>query len=173
MRRIRLAAIGIMPALVGLLALSACAAVPATPTVPPDFGLMTPTGVESVSIRQSPPGLTDAEFRQLIAQGMESAMPGSEVNGSLNAPYPTRRIVWHVNGTAQQGVSRLVVNAFDGPRPFAYEDRVVDNSAPPFELEAAITSMTRRLATDLNERDSRAATARTPATEAPLSEAAG
>jgi hypothetical protein len=34
----------------------------------------------SVSIRQWPPELTDAEFKQVIEQGMELAMPGCEMN---------------------------------------------------------------------------------------------
>jgi hypothetical protein len=69
---------------------------------------------------------------------------------------------------AQRGVSRLVVNAFDGSNPFAYEEQVVDDSAPTGALESVIASMTRRLAVAL---DVTAAAARF--NEAPKSENAG
>ncbi len=150
----RVARSWVKPVLAGALAVSACDTSSGTLAMPPDFEFMTPTGIASVSIRQWPAELSDAEFKGLIAQGMESAMPGSEMDDRPSAPYPTRRIVWHVNSMAQRGVSRLMVNAFDGPDPFAYEEQMVDNSAPTGVLESAITSMTHRLALALDRHDS-------------------
>jgi hypothetical protein len=96
-----------------------------------------------VSIRELPSEMADAEFEQLVAAGMVSAMPGRLVNGPARIPFPTRRIVWHVNPVASRGVVRLVVNVFDGSNAFAYEEQVVDNGAPRIVIESAIASMTR------------------------------
>jgi hypothetical protein len=125
---------------------------------PPNFELMTPTGLAGVSIRESPPRLTDAEFQLLVEQGMQAAMPGSTAAGSAMGPFPTRRFVWHVNPVPARGVSRVVVNVFDGAVPFAYEQEVVDNSVPDAVLESAVASMTRRLVLTLEERGSHAPT---------------
>jgi hypothetical protein len=135
----------------GSIAVSACTGSPVTLATPPDFELETPAGIASVSIRESPPGTTDAGFERLVASGMESEMPGSLVKGPMVAPFPTRRIVWHANPTAAPGVSVLIVNVFDGSYPFAYQQQVVANDAPPGVLVSAIASMTSRLAVDLHQ----------------------
>jgi len=140
----------------GSIALSACTGSPATLATPPGFEVETPAGIASVSIRESPPGTTDAQFERLVASGMESDIPGSLVRGPVIAPFPTRRIVWHANPMAARGVSLLVVNVFDGSHPFAYEQQVVANDAPPGVLVSAIASMTSRLAMDLDQGNPRA-----------------
>ena len=48
----------------------------------------------------------------------------------IERPFPSRRIVWHVTSSAARGMSRLVVNVFDGVNPYAYEQETVSNSAP-------------------------------------------
>jgi hypothetical protein len=140
----------------GSLVVSACTGSPATLATPPNFELQTPAGIASVSIRESPPGTTDAEFERLVASGMESDMPGSLVKGPVTAPFPTRRIVWHATPMAARGTSLLIVNVFDGSYPFAYEEQVVANDAPPGALVSAIASMTSRLAADLDRDNPRA-----------------
>jgi len=135
----------------GSIAVSACTGSPATLATPPAFELRTPAGIASVSIRESPPGTTDAEFERLVASGMESDMPGSLVKGPVIAPFPTRRIVWHANPMAVRGVSLLTVNVFAGSSPFAYQQQVVANDAPLGVLVSAIASMTSRLAVDLDQ----------------------
>jgi hypothetical protein len=146
----------LVTALVGLITVSACTGSPATLALAPDFELETPVGIAGVSIRESPSGMTDAEFEQLVAHGMVSAMSGSLVNVPVRAPFPTRRIVWHVTPVAPRGVERLVVNVFDGSDAFAYEEQVVDNSAPRIVIESAIASITSRLAEAISQHDLRA-----------------
>jgi hypothetical protein len=113
----------------------------------PDFEVMTPEGMASVSIRQSLPNQTDAEFQRMVMAGMQSAMPGRFVGQPVSAPFPTRRIVWHVNPMAARGVSRLFVNVFDGATPVAYEQDTVSNSAPRGTITHVVASMTTRLVT--------------------------
>ena len=147
--------IGLGAVCAGLM-LSACAGSTATLAIPPDFEMMTPAGISSVSVRRPPPAMTDADFERLVAAGMLSATPGSQMNGPMATPSPTRRIVWHASSMAPRGVFRLVVNVFDGSVRFAYEEQVVDNSAPSNVLESAIASLTRRLLVAIDQHDSRA-----------------
>lgn len=140
----------------GSIAVSACTGSPATLATPPNFELETPAGIASVSIRESPPGTTEAEFTRVVASGMESDMPGSLVEGPMIAPFPTRRIVWHSDPMAARGVSLLTVNVFDGSSPFAYQQQVVANDAPPGMLVSAIASMTSRLTMASDQSHSRA-----------------
>jgi hypothetical protein len=119
--------IGLIVACAGLMAISACTGSPATLATPPDFELMTPSGISSVSTREPPPDMTDAEFAKEVAKAMELALPGSRVKAPVIPPYPSRRIVCHAN-RAERGVYRLVVNAFDGSVSFAYEEQVVDKA---------------------------------------------
>src|SRR5437870_1462977 len=56
-----------------LLGLAACTGSPASVASRPDFEVMTPAGLANVSIRQSPPGMTDAEFARFVLAGMERA----------------------------------------------------------------------------------------------------
>jgi hypothetical protein len=112
-------------------------------------------GITGVSIRESPSGMTDAEFERLVAHGMVSAMAGRLVDGPAKMPFPTQRIVWHVNPVVPRGVERLLVNVFDGSDVFAYEEQVVDNSAPRIVIESAVASMTKSLALALYQHDHR------------------
>jgi hypothetical protein len=98
--------------------------------------------------------MTDAEFTQVVARGMETAMPGSLTPTST--PYPTQRIVWHVNPMAGRGVTRLFVNVFDGPDSFAYEQQVLGNNARPAVLRSAVASMTNQLMAEVDRHDARA-----------------
>jgi hypothetical protein len=132
-------------ALASLIGLSACTGSPATLESQPDFEVTTRIGVATVSIRESLPGMTDSEFAQSVRRGMERSAPGSVLAGPVEAPFPRLRIVWHVNPIAPRGVSRLLVNIFDGSVPFAYEQQVVSNSAPMTATTSAIASTSRRL----------------------------
>jgi hypothetical protein len=77
---------------------------------------------------------------------MEHAAPGAVLPDPLHAPFPSFRIVWHVNPNGPHGsTSKLVVNLFKDSTPFAYERAVVDNSAPPSAITGTVESMTRRL----------------------------
>jgi hypothetical protein len=138
-----------MRALLLLYGLAACTGSPATLALQPDFEVTTPAGITSVSIRQSPPGMTDAEFTQLVKAGMEGAARGSVIAGRVEPPFPSQRIVWHVNLSASRGISRLVVNVFDGPNPYAYEQETVTNSAPTAVITSAVESMSERLLADV------------------------
>ncbi len=100
--------------------------------------------------------MTTAEFTRVTARGMREAMPGSVMMTPMTAPFPTRRIVWHVNPVAARGVVRLVVNAFDGSGPFAYEQQSVDNSAQADVIQSTIAEMTIRLNSALDQRYSHA-----------------
>lgn len=134
-------------------ALSACTGSPATLALQPSFVVATATGPDSVSIREAPPGMTFANFEQAVRSGMVSAMPASQPTPPI-VPYPPRRIVWHVNSMPpHEGESQLVVNAFDGPTPFAYEAQTVDNDAPPEAIESTVESMTQRLIGELDRHD--------------------
>jgi hypothetical protein len=136
-------------ALLLLSGLAACTGSPATLALQPDFEVMTPAGIASVSIRQSPPGMTAAEFTPLVKAGMESATRGGVIPGRVEPPFPSQRIVWHVNLSASRGVSRLVVNVFDGANPYAYEQETVINSAPTTVITSAVESMSQRLLPDV------------------------
>lgn len=147
--------LSVLPLLAALPVLG-CASSAETLALPPAFEVTTPTGMASVSIRESPPGMTNAEFTQIVARGMESAMPGSLVTTPTSMPYPTQRIVWHVNPMAGRGVTRLFVNVFNGPDAFAYEQQVLGNNAPPVVLRSAVASMTNQLMAEVDRHDARA-----------------
>jgi hypothetical protein len=134
-------------ALAGLLVTLGCTGSSYTLAMAPDFAVMTPEGMAGVSIRETLPDLTDAEFQQVVMAGMASAMPGHVVRQSLSAPFPKRRIVWHVNPMAARGVSRLFVNVFDGATPVAYEQDTLSNGAPNGTITRVVASMTTRLVT--------------------------
>ena len=145
-------------ALASLLATAGCTGSPYTVAMTPDFEMMTPEGVASVSIRESLPNLTDAEFQRVVMTGMQSAMPGRIVEQPVAAPYPTRRIVWHVNPMAERGVSRLFVNVFDGATPVAYEEDTVSNGAPRGAITQVVASLTTRLVSRYARLESQART---------------
>jgi hypothetical protein len=145
-------------ALASLLATVGCTGSPYTVAMTPDFEVMTPEGVASVSIRQSLPNLTDAEFQRVVMTGMAAAMPGRVVEQPVSEPYPTRRIVWHVNPTAAPGVSRLSVNVFDGATPVAYEQDTVSSGAPRGAITQVVASLTTRLVNRYARLGSRAGT---------------
>jgi hypothetical protein len=132
--------------LTALICPAACTGSPATLAQPADFAMKTSTGIASVSVRETLPSFTDDEFAQLVQSGMERAAPGALIQGRVPAPGPRLRIVWHTDPIATRGVSRLVVNVFNGTTPFTYEQAVVDNSAPPATVVRTIQSMTGRLA---------------------------
>ena len=88
---------------------------------------------------------------------MERAAPGAVLPGPVEAPFPMRRIVWHVIPIVPGGASRLVVNIFDGSVPVAYEQEVVTNSAPTATITYAIESATRRLIASYTHPDANAA----------------
>jgi hypothetical protein len=136
-------------ALLLLSGLAACTGSPATLALQPDFEVMTPAGIASVSIRQSPPGMTDAEFTQLVKASMEGAARGGLIAARVEPPFPSRRIVWHVNLSPSRGISQVVVNVFDGANPYAYEQETVTNSAPTAVITSAVESMSERLLADV------------------------
>jgi len=132
-------------ALVSLLGSAACTGSPETLALPPDFEVKTSEGIAGVGIRGSLPGMTDSEFAQLVRTGMGRAAPGSVLPGPVKAPFPQCRIVWHVNPSADPGVSTLTANIFDRSAPVAYEQEVVTNNAPTSAITYAIESVTGRL----------------------------
>jgi hypothetical protein len=136
-------------ALLLLCGLASCAGSPRTLALQPDFEVKTPAGVASVSIRESPVGMTDEEFAQLVMAGMERAARGSVIAGRVGPPFPFQRIVWHVNLSAQRGVSRLVVNVFDGASPYAYEQDTISNGSPAAVITSVVESMSKRLLADV------------------------
>jgi hypothetical protein len=119
----------------------------------PDFEVTTLAGTASVGIREPLPGLTYDESEQLLRAGMASVTRVRSDDVSMAPPYPERRIVWHVTPTGGRGTSRIAVNIFVGSVPVAYEQQVVDNSAPRRALTFAIASLTRRLITQYTEHD--------------------
>jgi hypothetical protein len=131
---------------VTLIGPAACTGSPTTLALQPDFAMATSEGLTSVSIRNALPGMSDHEFAHIVRTGMESAAPGAVFSDPVNAPFPQFRIVWHVNPNGSHGsTSKLVVNIFKDSTPFAYEQAVVDNSAPPSAITGTVESMTRRL----------------------------
>lgn len=135
---------------------------PRTLTSRPDFAVMTPAGIARVSIRQAPFGMTDAEFTRLVRAGMKRAAYRSVSSDLIGPPYPSQRIVWHVNSSIPRPVSRLVVNVFDNADPYAYEECIVSNDASPAMITSVVESMTERLLGDV--------AARTNAREQPVSQ---
>jgi hypothetical protein len=146
-------AIAAEPACIGavvlLFGVAACTGSPASLASPPDFEVMTQAGVASVSIRESPPEMTRAEFTRLVEAGMKHGVLDA---GRIEPSFPSRRIVWHVNPSASRGMSRLVVNVFDGASPYAYEQETVPSGAPTAEVRSAIESMSSRLMADIAAR---------------------
>jgi hypothetical protein len=136
-------------ALLFLSGLASCTGSPATFAVPPNFEITTPAGVAGVCIRTSPPGMTDAEFTHMVRTGMERETDNSIMAPALVPPLPTRRIVWHVNQSPPNPVSRLVANVFDGRTPFAYEQETISNDTPKAAITAAVKSMSERLMTKI------------------------
>jgi hypothetical protein len=133
-------------AVMALLGPAACTGSPTTLALQPDFAMATSEGVTSVSVRNSLPGMTDNEFARVVRTGMERAAPGAVLSDPVHAPFPQFRIVWHVNPNGPRGsTSKLVVNIFNKSTPFAYEQAVVNNSAPPSAITGTVESMTRRL----------------------------
>jgi hypothetical protein len=89
--------------------------------------------------------MTDSEFAQLVEAGMTRAASGSVITGPVAAPFPERRIVWHVNPGMGRGVSVLMVNIFDGSVPVSYKQEVVANDASAATIEATVDVLTTRL----------------------------
>ncbi len=131
--------------LVSPIGLAACTGSPATLALRPAFEVESPNGIASVSVRGSWPGMTDSEFVQLVKAGMARAASGSVISGPVDAPFPERRIVWHVNPGIGRGVSVLMVNIFDGSVPVSYKQEVVANDASAATIEATIELLTTRL----------------------------
>lgn len=129
--------------------LASCTGSPATIALQPAFQVMTPAGPASVSIREAPPGMTDAEFIRLVRQAMQAGAHGSVIPRPVRPPFPVLRIVWHVEPSDSRGMSQVTVNVFNGARPFAYEQERVDASAPTMVLASAVQSMCQRLLSDM------------------------
>jgi hypothetical protein len=132
---------------------SACTGSQATLALRPDFDITTLAGPASVSIRETPPEMTFAEFEQAVSAGMQSARPTCGQTTPVAAPFPARRIVWHVYPIFPRGTSRLVVNVFDGSVPTVEAQDVIDNTAPRSSIEYAVRTLTRRLMAKLDQRD--------------------
>jgi len=137
------------------LVVSACTGSPATLALPPEFDVATSAGPASVSIRETPPEMTFTEFKQAVSVGMQSAMPICAQTTTV-APFPTRRIVWHVYPIFPRGASRLVVNVFDGSAATVEAQQVIDNTVPRSSIEYAVRVLTRRLMAKLDQRDKQA-----------------
>lgn len=140
--RARARAFNVALALVGLLSLAACTGSPATLALRPAFEVKTPDGVAGVHIREPLPGMTDSEFEELVRAGMSRAAPGSVLPGRAEAPFPRRRIVWHVSPDVGRGISTLTVNIFDGSVPVAYDQELIPNDARSAMVEAVIQRLT-------------------------------
>jgi hypothetical protein len=149
--RSRASAVGL--ALVLLFGPAACTGSPSTLALQPDFEVMTAAGVASVSIRGSFPGTTDAEFMRSVKTGMEGAIPVDVLGKPIRPPFPSHRIVWHVNPSNSQATSRLIVNVFDGSVAYAYEQEDLENDAPPEVITSAVRWMSERLLADIAAHD--------------------
>ncbi len=90
--------------------------------------------------------MSDSEFARIVRLGMERAARGTVVLDPIRAPFPQLRAVWHVNANDPRGsTSKLVVNIFNGPTPFACAQEVLSNNAPPDMIEDTVETMTRQL----------------------------
>jgi hypothetical protein len=127
------------------ISLTACTGSPGTLALQPSFEVATPAGLASVSIRETPPSMTDREFLRLIEAGMEQAAPGCVSTQPVNPPYPRLRIVWHVEPEPPEATSKIAVNVFDGGGPFAIEQAIVTHDASGPMLTDTIRSMSGRL----------------------------
>ena len=133
-----------------------CTGSPATVALKPAFEVTRTGGPAGVSIRESPPDMTFAEFEDAVRTGMQPAMPEVLQQTCVAAPFPDRRIVWHVYPIFPRGTSRLVVNVFNGSVPFEHAQQVIDNSAPPSTIVYAVRTLTGRLAAQLDKHDAQA-----------------
>ena len=136
-------------ALLLLSSLAACTVAPATVAVQPDFEVMTPAGAAHVSMRQPLPGMTSAQFAQLVAAGMQRALRESPITDRAEPTSSSQRIVWHDDLDDSRGFSRLIVNVFDGANPYAYEQATVSNDASPAEITSTVGTMFVRLLADI------------------------
>jgi hypothetical protein len=128
------------------IALSGCTGSPATLAMKPDFDMVTPGGVVSVSVREALPGMPDNEFRDVVMTGMEHGCSCAAVASRPTGPYPERRIVWHVtSNTASLGVSTVAANIFNGSVPFASAQAVVPDGIESGALIDTVASITRQL----------------------------
>jgi hypothetical protein len=141
----RLRSLSRVLALVALLLPASCTGSPETLALQPDFAMTTTTGLVGVNVRGSVPGVTDRAFVQMVRTGMARAAPDAVVPSPAQAPFPRCHIVWHVQPDGPDGASRLVVNIFNASGPFAYEQAVVEDSAPRPVIVHVIESMTTRL----------------------------
>jgi hypothetical protein len=152
-RRLRTWTVGLMFL---LLFQTGCAGSPATLRLPPDFEVVTPAGIASVSIRQPLPGMTDTESVHLIRTAMESAAPGSVLSAPVKPPFPVLRIVWHVQPMPPRAGSRVVVKVFAGSIPFTYDLETVDDDAPVADTEWAVRLLSKQLLTTIDVQATRA-----------------
>jgi hypothetical protein len=143
--------LSVASAILSVLTPVACTGLPANLSMRPDFEVATSVGTASVSIREPLPGLTYDESERLLRAGMASVTRVSSDDVSMVPPYPEHRIVWHVTPNGGRGTSRLAVNIFVGSVPVAYEQQVLDNSAPRGALTFAIASLTKRLITQYTD----------------------
>jgi hypothetical protein len=132
-------------ALLATLCLVACTGSAETLALKPAFEVTTLAGPASVSVRESLPGMPDLEFEQLLTLGMENALRVTAAEQNLQAPYPQRRIVWHVIPAPGRGESRLVANIFDGSVAVASQQETVADSASKAMITHKICMMSRRL----------------------------
>jgi hypothetical protein len=80
-------------ALLSLCGLASCTGSSVPLALQPNFEVGTPADVASVSIRESPPGMTDTEFALLIRAGMERGTRSIMIAGDPAPPHSTARIV--------------------------------------------------------------------------------
>jgi hypothetical protein len=146
-RRSRLRLLIVMITLQPLFGVTGCTGSPATLALDPSFEIQTPIGLAGVSIREALPGTTAEAFAKMVRTGMEQGASVAAIDPTAAAPspMPCMRIVWHVNPVAARGVSRLVVNLFNGATSFAYEQVVVANTAPPAAITYTIGMTIRQL----------------------------
>ncbi|HYZ62602.1 MAG TPA: hypothetical protein VE650_09115 [Acetobacteraceae bacterium] len=138
-----------------LWALASCTGSSTSVAMQPDFAVMTPAGLASVSIRQAPVGRTQADFAELVRAGMERAAPGSVIAGPLQAPFPSQRIVWHATQSISEGDSRVVVSVYNGANPYAYEQDTLTNVESAAGIRSTVRWMSERLMADIADQASR------------------
>jgi hypothetical protein len=79
--------------------------------------------------------------------------PESVIAAHVEPPFPSQRIVWHVNLSAQGDISHLVVNVFDGASPYAFEQGSVMSNAPTTAVTSTVASMSKHLLADIAARE--------------------
>jgi hypothetical protein len=146
-RRSRLRLLITMAALPLFFGITGCTGSPTTLALAPSFEIKTPFGLAGVSIREALPGTTNEAFAKMVKAGTEQGASVTAIDppAAAPSPIPRMRIVWHVTPVAARGVSRMVVNIFNGATPFAYEQVVVANTAPPAAITYTIGVTTRQL----------------------------